>query len=91
MKRVQVHIERLVLRGVGGAAPAELATALQLELQHVLAQVRGEGWHHDMHLARLPAGALPIAGPGTPAEVGKRAGLCIGDSLAALSGGKVRG
>ena len=91
VKRVQVHIERLVLRGVGEAAPGALAAALQQELERALTQVQGGGWRGDAHVARLAVGSLPITAWGTPAEIGKHAGQRIGRGLSTLAGGRDHG
>ncbi len=92
MKRVQVHIERLVLRGVGGATPAAVAAGLQAELQRVLGETEAlAALAQGGHLARLRVASLALGAATTPADLGRQAARGIGAGLARQAARRPRG
>lgn len=61
MKRIVVHIDRLVLRGVDPAAAAAVAGALQTELQALLAEPgAAASWVECGHVLALRAKPVTV-------------------------------
>jgi hypothetical protein len=82
MKRVHIHIDRLVLRGVDQADRRAVAAAMEQELSRRLGvrgvpeQLAGLG-HRD----RLPAARVTTAAGSKPAVIGAGAGGGVANAL----------
>lgn len=84
MKRIEVHIDRLVLDGVPPHQARAVAQAVARALSQSLAE-RGLGASilAGPAIERIAAGSLALAPSAPPAEVGGRIGHTVAAALAA--------
>jgi hypothetical protein len=72
MKRIVLHIDRLVLRGFARADQDDIAEAMRVQLGELLANAAAVQNFADMPgLHRLQAGAVEVAHNARPAQIGK--------------------
>ena len=82
MKRVVIHIDRLVLKGFRSADRHDIAVGLQEELGRVFAgreavsQLRAKG-----DVSRLQVGGVPIEHGSNPQRVGENVAQSIGKEI----------
>ena len=69
--KLELHIERLTLQGVGRATPEEIAAAVESELAR-LADVFGLPFAAGRRGIDLPAASIEIAPGSSTAEIGSR-------------------
>lgn len=82
MKRVTVHIDRLVLKGLGHGSPEAIAQGLQQQLAATLTAHGGLGaWGQPGHTARLQVGPVGISADASPAQVGHALANAIGKGV----------
>jgi hypothetical protein len=78
MKRIVMHVDRLLLRGFTRSDAARLATGLRVELQSLLrgdAAVAALSGHENAHVVR--AGTVRVAQGSSAAAVGRAAATRI--------------
>lgn len=82
MKRVVVHIDRLVLRGFAASDGDGIALGLRQELGRLLADpAMANRLAAGGNVARLRLGAVPIQRGAAPCEIGTGVGRGIGDGM----------
>lgn len=84
MKRVIVHIDRLVLNGLGNDSPEAIALGLRQQLTTTLS-ARGatEAWtNRPNHVARLRVGPVAMSDDASPAHIGQSLAHAIGKGVA---------
>jgi hypothetical protein len=74
--RIDVHIERIVLDGLGPVSPSadEISHAIQTELAKQIAATPRWAWRQSRTVARVRGQSLP---PTTPNQIGRVAGLAL--------------
>jgi hypothetical protein len=92
--RIDVHIDRIVLDGLGPELPSadEIGRAIKAELAKQIAATPRSTWHRSGTIARVRNRTLP---PTTPSQIGRVAGLALhravtdaGPHSAATTGGQ---
>ena len=74
-RRVNVTIDRLVLRGFAADQRDVIAAALQAELQKQLVDPAIRGQFRDSRsIASLPQRSVPLAAAAKPQQIGRQAG-----------------
>ena len=82
MKRVIVHIDRLVLKGLGHGSPEAIAQGLQQQLAATLSTQGGvDAWSRPGHIARLQVGPVAMSADSSPLEVGHSLASAIGKGV----------
>ena len=84
--RIVLHIDRLVLRGVGAAERDAVVGSLRRSLEETLARgglLEGlrEGSSGSRHLASLRIPAFTVAAEAGPKGIGRAAGEGVGEGL----------
>lgn len=83
MKRVNVHIDRLVLKGLGNGSAEAIAQGLQQQLAATLSAPGGfDALTGSGHLARLQVGPVAMSADSTPVELGQSLANAIGKGVA---------
>jgi hypothetical protein len=82
MKRVVVHIDRLVLKGFRGADAQAIGEGLRSELARALAEPSGAGSLESMgDISRVNAGRVGVGHDAAPRQFGVSAGRAIARGL----------
>ena len=82
MKRVVVHVDRLVLRGYQHDERHAVAAGLQAELGRLLAETGAAGRLAQLgHVPRLRLGRMPITPNASAPAVGEAAARVIGRAV----------
>jgi hypothetical protein len=77
MRRIVLHIDRLVLRGIGRADAAAFTAALEAELQRRVAESATPERLTRAPAARIDAGSIRLAAGAKPASLGRASGRMI--------------
>lgn len=82
MKRVIVHIDRLVLHGLGDDSPEGIAQGLRQQLAAALSAPGAvDTWSNSGHSPRLQVGPVVMTADASPAQVGQSLGGAIGKGV----------
>jgi hypothetical protein len=82
MKRVHVHIDRLVLKGLGNGSPEAIAQGLQQQLAAMLSAPGAiDAWNSSGHTPRLQVGPVVMTADASPAQVGQSLCDAIGKGV----------
>jgi hypothetical protein len=82
MKWVHVHIDRLVLNGLGQGSHDAIAQGLRQQLAATLSAPGAvDAWNGSGHSPRLQVGPVVMLADASPAQVGQALGGAIGKGV----------
>ncbi|MDO9598366.1 MAG: hypothetical protein Q7J47_11665 [Azoarcus sp.] len=87
MKRIVVHIDRLVLRGIDAGDAAAVSAGVQAGVEAELQRLQGEAGAAahlaaGCHLARISAGSVQLGANSTGSDTGHQIGQAIAGGIA---------